>query len=392
MKKHATTAKTKGSQGNRGEFKRLAEGIYRYSHGGTFYARFKHQGERIHQRLGSIDNPCTSLPEARRLLRQLKSSLEKTDAAKADKTLGAIIDEYDSVLHCASKTRIYKTLHLKRLKEEFPRRPLTKVRDVTKTDVVKFLAQYNHLAPASWNAILTVTRDVFTYAVDDGVISHSPADSITYRKREDRFKRLIPSWPEFIAIVKSVRSQKYADTAKESADLIEFMGLAGLGQAECADLTWGDVNFETDKISIIRQKTSKEFAIPIYPSLKPLLVRMNSEREDKNASAKVFSVKDPKVALDAACKRLKLANYSARAFRRMFITRCVELGIDAQTIAAWQGHKDGGQLILRVYARVSDEHVRRMASLVETPNSQPARRPSTKARPKKRQGTSKASA
>jgi len=384
MKQHAKAKKAEGSQGNRGEFKRLAEGIYQYSHGGSFYARFKHQGERISQRLGSIDNPCTSLPEARRLLRELKTSLERTDATKANKTFGVIIDDYEKVLHCAPKTRIYKTLHLKRLREEFPRRLSTKVRDIKKTDVVKFLAQYNDLAPASWNAILTVTRDVFTYAVDDGVISHSPAESITYRKREERNKRLIPAWSEFKSIVASVRSQKYADTAKESADLIEFMGLAGLGQAECADLTWGDINFKNDKIVIIRQKTSKEFSIPIYPSLRPLLIRMNKEREDKNASAKVFSVKDPKIALESACKRLNLPKYSARAFRRMFITRCLELGIDAQTIAQWQGHKDGGQLILRVYARVSDEHVRRMAALVETPNSRPARRRAIKAPPKKR--------
>jgi integrase len=270
-------------------------------------------------------------------------------------------------MHFADKTLIYKKLHLERLRTEFPRRPITKTRDIQKSDVVKFLAQYNHLSHSSWNAILTLTRNVFEHAVDDGVIAHSPAASITYRKREDKIKRLIPSWSEFESIVTHVRTQKYADTAKESADLIEFMGLAGLGQAECASLTWGDVNFKTEKITIIRKKTAKEFSIPIYPPLLPLLHRMDSEREDKNATAKVFSVKDPKVALEAACKRLKLPKYSARAFRRMFITRALELGIDAQTIAQWQGHKDGGQLILRVYARVSDEHTKRMAAKMTTP-------------------------
>ena len=66
--------------------------------------------------------------------------------------------------------------------------------------------------------------------------------------------------------MESVRAQKYAETAKERADLIEFMGLAGLGQAECFDLTWGDINFKTSKVTIIRKKTSKEFAFPIYPA------------------------------------------------------------------------------------------------------------------------------
>jgi len=353
---------------DRGEFHRVAEGLYQYESSGAYYARFRWKGERIFERLGSDHHPCTSLPEAKRLLREKKNQLELTNVTKARKTFGEILEEYEAIMHCSPKTRTYKKLHLKRLREEFPKPIKTKVRDIQKTDVLRFLAQYNHLASASWNAILTVTRDVFSFAVDDEVIGHSPAATITYRKREDTIKRLIPSWAEFSAIVECVRSQKYADTAKESADLIEFMGLAGLGQAECADLTWGDVNFQSQRIAIIRKKTSKEFAIPIYPALRPLLERMDRERDDRSASARVFAVKDPKIALDAACKRLNLPRYSARAFRRMFITRALELGIDAQTIASWQGHKDGGQLILRVYARVSEAHTRKMASLMAVPS------------------------
>lgn len=351
---------------NRGDFKRLAEGLYQYSLSQEYYARFRFRGQRIMQKLGSTENPCTSLPEAKRLLRDLRNSLEHTDTRKSNKTFGETVSEYEAVLHCAPKTRIYKNLHLKRLRTEFPLRLTTRVRDIQKTDIIRFLTQYNHLSAAGWNSILTVVRDVFRYAVDDGVIARSPAESIKYRKREDKQKRLIPSQKEFEQIVEHVRSQKFSDTAKASAELIEFMGLAGLGQAECADLAWGDINFEAGRITIIRRKTSREFFIPIFPQLQPLLERMAAERNSLDAAQKVFSVKDPKIAIDGACKRMNLPRYSARAFRRMFITRCVELGIDAQTIATWQGHKDGGQLILRVYARVSEQHNRKMAALVRT--------------------------
>ncbi len=353
---------------NRGKLEQVSEGLYQQTHSGEYYARFWCRGKRIQQKLGSTERPCTNLAEARRMLRDLKNSSENIDPSKFNKTLGVVIDEYAALLHCSEKTRIYKKLHIKRLRTEFPLPPTTRIRTIQKTDVLKFLAQYNHLTSTSWNAVLTVTRDVFNHAVEDGVIAHSPAASIKYRARKDTNKKLIPSWAEFESIVAHVRSQKYADTAKESADLIEFMGLAGLGQAECAGLSWGDINFQSGKIAIIRKKTATEFSIPIYPALLPLLQRMESEREDKTATAKVFSVKDPKVALDNACKRLNLPKYSARAFRRMFITRALELGIDAQTIASWQGHRDGGQLILRVYARVSEEHTRKMASLMAAPS------------------------
>jgi integrase len=80
-------------------------------------------------------------------------------------------------------------------------------------------------------------------------------------------------------------------------------------------------------MTIIRRKTAKKFSVPIFPQLRPMLERMRGERRDLDAAAKVFSAKDPKVAIDNACKRLNFPRYSARAFRRMFITRCVELGI-----------------------------------------------------------------
>ena len=349
---------------NRGKLLRVAEGLYQYTHSKEFYARFRSRGKHIQQKLGTTESPCTTLAEARRKLRDLKSGSDSIDPSKLNKTLGKVIDEYEAVLHCSEKTRIYKKLHLERLRTEFPLPPATtKVRTIQKTDLMRFMAQYNHLAPASWNAILTVARDVFAYAVEDEVIYRSPVSGkdLKYRKRPDS-KKLTPSYSEYEAIVANVRCQKLADTAKESADLIEFMGLAGLGQAECADLTWADINFSAGKIAVIRRKTQKEFSVPIFPSLKPLLQRMNDEREDKTPTAKLFSVKDPKVALASACRRLNLPNYSARSFRRLFITRCVGLGIDPKTIANWQGHRDGGQLILKVYAQQDAEHERRMAS------------------------------
>ena len=46
----------------------------------------------------------------------------------------------------------------------------------------------------------------------------------------------------------------------------------------------------------------------------------------------------------------------------MFITRCIEKGIDVKVIAQWQGHQDGGQLIMDTYTEVfggdDEEYVR----------------------------------
>ena len=52
--------------------------------------------------------------------------------------------------------------------------------------------------------------------------------------------------------------------------------------------------------------------------------------------------------------------------RRMFITRAIELGVDVKVIAQWQGHQDGGVLILKTYSHVRALHSQRMAQLLVT--------------------------
>lgn len=354
---------------SKGKFRKAAEGLYQQKSSGAYYARFRYKGERIMQRLGEKNHPCTTLPEAKRLLRDLKDRTERTDVVASKKTLHAIIKEYKGVMSFGADTKKYKLQYLDELNDAFP--SSKKVSDIKKTDILRFIASYDErLAPATINKVITLTRDVFQYAMDDKAIAVSPVDGIKYRKLRTTEKRLIPSWEEFTSIVESIRAQKYADTAGESGDLIEFMGLAGLGQGECSGLTWADVNFQTGIITIIRKKTGVEFSIPIYPQVRTLLERMDTDRgENRDPKSEVFKVKNPKKALEAACKRLGLPIYTARSFRKMFITRCLELGIDPQTIAKWQGHRDGGTMVLKIYGSVSRKHQENMAARLTAPFS-----------------------
>ncbi|MBU3666576.1 MAG: hypothetical protein FGM15_11980 [Chthoniobacterales bacterium] len=362
------------------KLRKVAENIYQYSGSRTtYYARFRHKGQRIITALGTLAHPCTSLPEAKRLLREKRNELDSAEHIATRKTLAQIIAEFETVMAGSEATLKYKKRYLKQLKSDFPVPLTTRISEIKKSDVLKFMALFKESTADHYNHVLTLVRDVFNYALADRAITASPVEGVKYRKRQATVKRLIPTWEEFEQIVASVRAQVLADTAKESADLIEFMGKAGLGQAECAGLRWQDINFKSEQILLIRQKTRAEFKIPLYPMVRPLLERMDSEREDdRDPTEKVFKVRDPKKALASACARLKLPQYSPRAFRRMFISRCLhDLGIDVQTIASWQGHKDGGQLILRTYARASDKHQREMAKLLIDPAQEETTAPDT---------------
>lgn len=76
----------------------------------------------------------------------------------------------------------------------------------------------------------------------------------------------------------------------------------------------------------------------------------------------LFERVSPRETLSLACKRLGFPQFSPRSFRRAFITRALEKGIDARCVAAWQGHRDA-TLVLRVYGHIlQPAHARKMAA------------------------------
>jgi len=233
------------------------------------------------------------------------------------------------------------------------------LRKIKPTDVLLWLSRY-HLGPVSRNLHLACIKEILSMAVTDRVIPYSPAANLKAVKLAKPIRKT-PSLEEFKAIVADIRSQRFSGDAEDSADFVEFIGFAGLGQAEASALRVDDVDWQRETITTFRHKTKSGFAIPIYPQVRPLLDRVV---KGKRGTDRVFAIKDAKRAITAVCHRLKLPAYSHRSFRRMFITRAIELGVDVKVIAEWQGHKDGGKLILDTYSHVSRAHSDRMAKLM----------------------------
>ena len=228
------------------------------------------------------------------------------------------------------------------------------------------LAQFGFGA-ASQNAFVTVLRELFQFAVRDNCIAKSPCAHLKFRKREKPI-RPTPTFEQFNAIIADIRAQQFNADASDSADFLDFLGLAGLGQAEAGALRAADVDFNAGRFITFRHKTSTGFAVPIFPQLRPLLERLC---EGKASGDPVFKIRDAKKALAGACHRLGYRSFSQRSLRRMFITRAIEKGVDVKVIAEWQGHKDGGKLILDTYSHVNRTHSQRMAQLMtdlEPPN------------------------
>ena len=131
--------------------------------------------------------------------------------------------------------------------------------------------------------------------------------------------------------------------------LWSFWGRAGLGQAEARSLTWGDVDWTKCRLAIKRQKTGARFFVPIYPQLQPLCKDCVRERRSRASDSKVFKIQDAKKGQTSACKRLGFRHFSQRNLRQVLIRQLWQKGVDRKLIAEWQGHRDGGKLIMDTY-------------------------------------------
>jgi integrase len=338
-----------------GAFRKVAECLYRYTSNGVYYARFKTDGKEIRRSLETTDRQL-----ANRNLKKLKEERSQIDRSQGKLTLAELCDRYlKTVQHQKGKTVQRKTFIVERIKADWPTGKLTQIGKIKPSDVDVWLSRYR-FGSASRNLHISCAKELFVLAVRDRIITTSPAAHLRSAKREKPI-RLTPTFEQFKAIIVDVRSQVFNADAQDSADLLEFLGLAGLGQAEAGSLTRADVDLAAGQIITYRHKTNTGFAIPIFPQVHPLLERLC---EGKAHNARIFEISDAKKALAGACRRLGYPPFSQRSLRRMFITRAIERGADVKVIAEWQGHRDGGKLILDTYSHVNAVHSQRMAQLM----------------------------
>ena len=325
--------------------------LYRHTVNGTYYGVKKVSGKRKEHSLGTTDRKL-----AERRLKQWIDDFEKVDASASRITLGTLLDKF-VVAHQgqSAKTQATNSAIITVLKSTWQPGLDLRVSEIKPSHLNEWLAQHEaRLKNTTYNRYCGFLKQLFEIAVLDRIIAESPLLGVRTRwKKPQKPIRHVPTQEQFAAIVANIRAQKFSAEAKETADFVEFLGLAGLGQAEAGSLVWGDVDFERERITIRRQKTQAVFHVPIYPHLKDFLGRLAGEFEATPAlDTKVFKIKDAKKALHGACQRLGLKHFTQRNIRQVLIRRLWKSGVDYKLISKWQGHQDGGKLILDTYTEV----------------------------------------
>jgi integrase len=334
-------------------------GLFVYVPSGTFFAYLSRRGKLYRESLQTKD-----LAFAKRKLAEFKRRLDRTEPRYGKITFVRWLEEYYApTLKGADSTLAGKRRIIENIKRTWVTARAQPMCDLRPSEVERWLTkEFGHWTAGFYNTVLTVIKDALERAVMDKALIENPAAHLKYRKRNKPI-RLTPTFEQFQAIVADVRAQKFNDDSADSADFLESCGLLGLGQAELAGMKREHIDLDSGRIIVYRFKTDTGFVIPLYPQARALIERLCKGRK---SGSRIFALQQARKALSNACRRLGFPRFTHRSLRRMFITRCLELGIDVQTIARLQGHKDGGKLILDTYGFVSDAHSQRMAQLLTT--------------------------
>lgn len=355
-------------------------GLYRHAATGRYYAVKKLNGHRRERSLRTTDRKI-----AERRMKDWINSLDKTDTEVEKTTIKELTARLIAMTQAKSESTQYVTGAVLRGFMHWSGGN-TQVRDIRPSRIDEWLVRRGRdLKNTSFNRIAGVIKQFFEVAVSDRIIAESPFDRVRARWRKPQTPiRRVPTVAQFEAIITNIRSHPGKREGRHGADFLEFLGLAGLGQAEAAALTWGDVDWQRNLLRIRRHKTDSRFSVPIYAHLRPLMERLMSKAGGAvTPNTRVFKIKGGCTSLTNACRRLGYHKFTQRNLRQCLIMRLWKSGVDRKVIARWQGHKDGGQLIINTYTEVfgsdDDEYERQQlakllpaATLTSAPASIPA--------------------
>ncbi len=234
------------------------------------------------------------------------------------------------------------------------------IRRITRTECKEWARRFRKVASDTrYNNTISGLRHVFEVAIDAGVMYGNPAAKLE-RVRVRAKQPTLPSREEFLQLVDAVE-RAGAWCSRDCADFLRGLAFTGCRKGEAVQIEWRDVDFEANEV-VIRgdpETGTKNWTVrrvPMIPDLRVLLQRMRKGRLKEPPTAKVFCVNEAQRAINSACKKLGISRLTHHDLRHLFVTICIESGVDIPTVSRWLGHKDGGALAMKTYGHLRREH------------------------------------
>jgi integrase len=230
-------------------------------------------------------------------------------------------------------------------------------------------------SPGTINKVIDAMRLMLEIAVERGQLGGNP---LRGRGLKLKIKPRKPNLPEasiLNALFENIENRG-SGRSPSCGELCRFLAFTGCRISEAVAVRWQDVDFDRGILRVHGTKTeSADREVPLIPAARSLLEKIRVQRlaelkltagEDATLApdTKVLRVADASRSLTNACKDLGIEKLTHHDLRDAFTTSCIEAGVDIPTVASWLGHKDGGALLMRVYAHHRRAHSQAQAAKV----------------------------
>lgn len=335
---------------------------------GTYYARVKVGGRRKYMSLGT-----TNLSTARRKLTAALEQMRGDIARGVTRvTVFDLADQYqtrsaaDPNLSPRTKQFHGEIVKIFRLCWTGPQ----ELHAVSLTHCLEFLtAMISRYSTSRSNALQSLLVWIGKEAHRTGLIYDQHAFTGLPRRTAQPKQLVIPDKAELEGIMAALRD-RWRQYRGWTYFAVQMIAHTGCRASELGRLTWDDVDYDRRRI---RVQTSKSRAgatvyryVPWVGEIEDILTEIKGFRNAMKLQ------NDPRIIpmnhLNASFRRAFAeieTKLTPHDFRHLFATRCIESGVDIQTVSRWLGHSDGGALAMKFYGHLTDSHSQAMAEKVK---------------------------
>lgn len=238
------------------QLKRVAPNLDRPQGNGRYYAKLQAPTRRYGPTVLNADDghAINDFALAKRALRAWDTEREQILPNKrGEKPLAGLLEAFERVRSNKSRsTKAAERGTIEHFRKHFPKPMDNAVAGVVYSDIAIWLSRTGKQG-RTYDRRRLFALQLFDLAVGDGIVGKSPFDPKRIaRAKKLPVKRNTPTIEAFTKIVNEVRTPSLLPQKgmhggprslrqQESADFAAFLGLAGVGQAEAASLSWEDV-------------------------------------------------------------------------------------------------------------------------------------------------------
>jgi len=249
----------------------------------------------------------------------------------------------------------------------------TKIEDITSEHIANFI---EYLKPKVENSTLltyiSYIRMLFNFLVEEEIIPKSP---IRKKQLPKRIKKNIVFFSEgMLDDILQLAKVRDMENNSNFYVFLKMLLLTGQRPIDVLGMTYGNIDFENDKLVVNISKTSKQIIFPLYDELKSFIEAEIPHYNDTESNERIFKNLNSNI-IELRFKRIKgflkikeKNIYTLKTFRKTFASYLASKGVDQAKIADLLGH-DNAQTTRKYYAAVSAESLRKELNSIFSANS-----------------------